>query len=651
MLPALLCAVVLIVYGNSLGLGLAMDSVPLLQDPRIQSLTAENLGRIVREGYSWDSPRTGLYRPLTTLSLLVNYALLGGRESALPFHLVNVLLHAANVCLVYWLVLGLWKASWPGKPEWPAFFTAALWAAHPVGVESVTNVAGRGDLLATAAVLGGLIHYARGRHPAWLFPIALAGMFAKESAIVLLALMLLADLVLARDGVDARRRVASYGAVGAAAAIVWYARLHLPGMIVPYVDNPMIGADFWTARLTAIKVIGRYLGLMVFPLRLASDYSYNEVPLARGADAGAILSLLVVAGILGAAIARRRRDRILFFAAGFFGITLLPTSNLVIAIGSIMAERFLYLPSIGFALAASVLIYRLGGKRAAAIAGVLAAVYGARSFARNSDWDDNVALWTANAKAAPGSFKTQRSLATILAGRGDQEGAAARTEAAYRILEPLPDAELPQTVVADLGAWYRTKGERAGGAATAEGRQWYEKAIPILRRGREADRVADRRMMDEARARGTEPPKRLGYPALYAELGNVYLKLGRTADALEACLAWRAVEPHNPAVYVSMAAVHIAAGDRQKAVLALMEQSLVGAGQPNTAAQLNDLYRQIPGGECAFSGGKLDSRCPKVKADLCVASGEMFAALVEARMKGEAEERRTITAEKYGCGR
>ncbi len=117
---------------------------------------------------------------------------------------------------------------------------------------------------------------------------------------------------------------------------------------LPYVDNPLLGADFWTAHWTAIRVIGLDLWLLLFPATLSSDHP--QLPLAALSDGMAWMGLLAMAAILTVVIVRRRKDPLLFWAAGFFGIALLPTSNLVLYIGAAMAERFLYLPAMAFGL-------------------------------------------------------------------------------------------------------------------------------------------------------------------------------------------------------------------------------------------------------------------------------------------------------------
>ncbi|MGA8578830.1 MAG: hypothetical protein WB579_09135, partial [Bryobacteraceae bacterium] len=142
-----LFALVLLAYANSLVLGLAGDSQFLLtQDPRLQSLTAHNLGLIFSKSYWWPVAGDLIYRPVTTASLLLNHALAGAAGGAFWYHLVNLLLHAVNV----WLVWELAQHLLSRRAAWCA---AALWAVHPIATEAVDNVVGRADLLAAMAVL------------------------------------------------------------------------------------------------------------------------------------------------------------------------------------------------------------------------------------------------------------------------------------------------------------------------------------------------------------------------------------------------------------------------------------------------------------------------------------------------------------------
>ena len=128
------------------------------RDARIRAVTPQNLRLILTEEYWPGSTTIGLYRPLTTFSYLLNYAVFGNGTDPAGYHWVNLALHGVNVSLVYLLgILVLGAAA-------PAFALAALWGLHPLLTESVTNIVGRADLLAAFGVLAGLLCYVKSRH-------------------------------------------------------------------------------------------------------------------------------------------------------------------------------------------------------------------------------------------------------------------------------------------------------------------------------------------------------------------------------------------------------------------------------------------------------------------------------------------------------
>ncbi len=426
----------LIGYSNSFESGLVLDNAAIIgQDPRIRSATAQNLAAILDGGYRYNNPNVGLYRPLTTFSYLVNYALLGNASRTAGYHWVNLALHGVNVALVYALGITVFAEATP------AFTLAAIWGLHPVLTESVTNIVGRADLLAAFGVLAGLLCYVKAvsagglRRLAWLAGLGMAqavGIFSKESAIVLPGLMLLYDLTWS-NRMPWRQRASAYAMLALPLAAFFYLRAQLHGnLLIPFADNPLVNAGFFTARLTAIKVIGNFLGLFLWPARLSPDYSFNAVPLFGGGasnweDALALIALTVclaaAALIAILAVRARRAEKPVLFFLTFFFIALAPTSNLIVLIGSIMAERFLYLPSAGLAGLAAVAIYALGRRRqhrpqalqiAWAAMALACIALTARTYARNLDWKDDLSLWSSAVDAVPGSAKAHYNLAKAL---------------------------------------------------------------------------------------------------------------------------------------------------------------------------------------------------------------------------------------------
>jgi hypothetical protein len=653
--------VALLAYANSFSSGLVQDAKALLTlDDRIRALTAANLRLIFERNYWWPKAAAGLYRPVTTLSLLFNYAVLGNGENAAGYHAVNFLLHAGNVWLVYALARRLLGDARS------ALLAAALWAVHPIGTEAVTNIAGRADLLAAMAVLGGLLLYARldemrgwrvRASVAGLLAIATVGVFSKENAAVLLGLMALWDLSRTTSPRLPRgRHAAAYAAVAASLGLLWIVRSAVLGAMpspqVVYVDNPLRAAGFLVARWTAIKAIAMDLGLLLWPAGLSCDRSYREIALAGPSDLLAWIALAIVAALLAAAIARYRRDRLLFFAAGFFGIAILPTSNLVVAIGSIMAERFLYLPSVAFAIALVVLVQRAVSPKTAAI--LLAAatlLCAARTFARNFAWHDNVALASTDVQTAPGSFKLHEMLAKALYDQDAQRNldrAIVEEERAWAILNPLPPRFSTELTPTYLGIYYRAKGDAAGGPETPQGRAWYEKSVAVLLRAREISRAAELDFDQTQRDAGKPLSLRGASPDLYLNLTAALLGLNRYAEALEAARYSLGLDPRRTEAADGMALAWTGMNRPREAAVAIEERGLL-EGFPAVARELAELYAKVPEAACAVRETQLNPQCPVVAVDLCRASAELVAAHREARQYADARELSENAAVQYGC--
>ena len=658
-------ALSLLAYSGSFGLGLVQDSRPIVtQDPRIRELTAGNLQLILQKNYWWPKTGDGLYRPVTTASFLFNYAVLGSGIKPQSYHLLNFLLHAVNVWLVYELALVLFGTGWP------AFFAAALWAVHPITTEAVSNVVGRSDLLAAASVLGGLLLYIRSVQSARsqiglaaaLFVVATLGVFSKENAAVLLGLMLLWDIAFGfrEQGTSLTRRLPFYGAVTASLLLLWWARRQVLGLApfpVPvYVDNPLFVARLVPRIATAIKVIGMDIGLIFWPVSLSVDRSYDQISIVGGILSAGFLMLLAIAPIV-VCVRRFNRDRVLFFAAGLFGIALLPTSNLIFPIGSIMAERFLYLPSAAFAIAVVALASRVTDRRLAfgalAVVTVLCAV---RTFARNRDWQSDLTLATADLDTAPRSFRLHDMLAKALFDQDpvrNLDRAIEEQEKSWAILQLLPPELSSEFPPSYLGIFYGIKAAGLAEAHSPESRAWYEKSLAVLLRARQISAATEKAYVETQRAHRRPVTARSGFPQLYFNLANAYLNLGRPSDALEALRYGRALDPRAIEGYEGMMFAYAALGQTREAAVVVLEKALLDDFAPATVAALKDLYAPVPDAACAMdtSGGawKVNTACPAVQHDLCAAAADLAQAFRDALQPEEAARIQASVAQKYAC--
>lgn len=665
---AALWTVALLAYSNSFQAGFLFDSTQIiLQDARLKAVTPQNVSRISTTEYWFP----GLYRPFTTLTYLFNYAALGSGPRPASYHIFNFALHAANILLLYLLGLIVFEDGFP------AFALAALWALHPVLTESVTNIVGRADLLAAFGLLGGLLCHIRAaaqsgwRKAAWLAGLLAAvtvGQFSKENAAMVVAVMLLYDLLFGASAAQFRQsssaRFAGYAAAALPILVYWICRARVlaqfPHTPVAFLDNPLTAAGFWTARLTAVEVLGRYLCLWLWPARLACDYSYNQIPLFAGRLRDvetwqAVAALLFWVAMAAWAMRSYRRNPRLCFFILFFLLTMAPTSNLVVLIGSIMAERFLYLPSIGFAGCAVLALQwacrtlSAGSPRAGFAAPVafilICLVLVVRCYARNADWLDGDSLWGSAVQVAPASYKNHLNLA--ITELGDQppnlDVAVRELEASLAIVSPLPDWQQNEYPYLMAGMSYRIKGDTLAPRndvnplePDSPSARWYQRSLEALT---EADRVD--RSAPAANRNGQFPypsqPRASGAAAIYEQLGHTYLRLRRAPPALAAYAHSRSLNPQ-PNSFKEMAAAYSEMNDSRRAAVTLLEGLWAFPGQMDFASQAAAMYRRLDPQSCAASVSPLrfNPQCPAVQADLCAAGRNVIQLYTQAGMPAQA---------------
>jgi len=607
-----LVALTALAFSNSFSAGLALDNQVLITgDPRIREATSHNIGQIFAHTFWWPNGEAGIYRPVATLSYLFNYAILGNGSQPAGYHWINFLLHAANVLLVFALMLRLL-----GGFRVPLFI-AGLWAVHPVLTESVTNIVGRADLLAGTAVLSGFLMYLMsaeatgGRRIGWLAGLAAAtavGVYSKESAVVLPGVIILYELALSR-----RFRAMLWGCAATLlpiAGMLWQRSLVLaasPGAEFPFVDNPIAGANFWIGRLTAIKVLARYFWLTIWPLKLSADYSYSEIPLVRGsvADWTAWIAVAVVLCLVALAW---RRNRLVFFFPCFGFLNLLPASNLLFPIGTIMAERLLYLPLIGWLACLVIAIHSV--RRAHVLLTVIVVGFAIRTWVRNLDWRDDLAMATASVQASPQSFKGHRLLAVALfqaqPDYSNIDRVLEESNKSLAILRTLPDHLDVPSPWNEAAAYQVAKGDSLRGASNEP----YEEAVRTAKRAIAIEGAHDRPVAAES----------------YRLLATAHLRLQQAPQARAAAMQARAIEPLNVDVYGQIAESYLAQSRGEDAAITLAE-GMFATGDGSLRNDLLKLYQSgIDTAGCAVVAGPrgpaLNPECDIVRRDLCAGAAQ-----------------------------
>lgn len=341
------------------------DDVPVVRDnARLHALA--NWRAIVSLPW-WPPPFVEqLHRPLASLFLALQYALGGG--APLPFRITSVALYLAGAWAVYRLADRLLT---PGA----ALATAAVFAVHPVHVEAVAQAVNQGDLIVGLAGALMATTYLDRRRAGDVRPrdwgviatLYAAAILSKESGYVLPALLLAGEATLAPPAAPGERLRLSpgYAALAVVAAAGIAARTAVLGgaatggtAIGPaaFAVEPVAslrGLGLGARLATMLQVVPEWLRLLAFPARLRADFPPGAFPHPSAFGPAEYAGLALLAGAAATAWLARRSAPGVTFGLAWCAIGLLPVSN-VVPSGIMLAERTLYLPSIGFVLAAGV---------------------------------------------------------------------------------------------------------------------------------------------------------------------------------------------------------------------------------------------------------------------------------------------------------
>jgi tetratricopeptide (TPR) repeat protein len=449
-------AAALLVYLPALGNPFVYDdSINIVKNASIRQLS--NLPRFFTRAETATSNESYVvvYRPLSTVSYAVDYAL--GRLRPRGYIAHNVLLHAlaAALCAAAWRALT--------GSAWLAAAGGLVFALHPVQTEPVNWATGRATLLFTVFYLLTVWLYARaGRRGAraaglWLLSYAAAAgaLLSKEMAVTLPAALLLVEWLLPPDPGRAWRsrllRIAPY-------AGLTVAYLVLRASIVGHgaVRAEYWGGSPWKTLQAMGKVMARYAQLLALPVGQNVEH---VVPIPeRAFDLPSLVGFAAVAGIAFAAWALRRRQPVIAFGLFWIGVVLAPVSNIIPFYG-LIAERHLYVATAGFGLALGGALQWGAGRRAAALVMLICALYTGGTLLRSRVWSDEALLWEDVVAKSPSKLKAHTNLGLTYLRRERFDDAVAQLHKALAIYPRSAGAH------AGLGLAYLSRNDLERGVA------------------------------------------------------------------------------------------------------------------------------------------------------------------------------------------
>ncbi len=479
------------VYGSLLGAGFVNfdDNAYITQNPRIQAgITWDNV--------CWAFTTTSLwfYYPLTLLSHMLDCQLFGLWAGG--HHLTNLVLHAANSIMCFVL---LRRST---RRYWPSLFAAALFALHPLHVESVAWISERKDVLSTFFLFLALLAYVEyatrpslGRYTL-AFVLLLSGLLAKAMLVTAPALMLLLDYwPLARTPMssDAEHRRTWRELVleklPFIALSIGFAAITLSAQARAALGS-LASFPLAVRLMNAILSCAVYIGKTFVPVHLAVFYPYDVQDMTL-IKAFAAASLLLSVTVLGVKL--RRSYPFILTGWLWYLVSLLPVIGIIQAGSQSSADRYTYVASIGLFVmvtwgAASVPVRKAWvGVARAVTAGLVILTLSSVAWSQAATWHDSVTLFAHAARVTERNYLAHTLLGTALQERGDTEGAKAHLRQALAFAPDYVDAW------GDLGNLLRGEGKLEEAAACyrriielspGDGRAYNNLGLTLERQGR-----------------------------------------------------------------------------------------------------------------------------------------------------------------------
>lgn len=619
-LSAIVLVTCILCYYNSCNCGFVFDDISAIKDNR--DLRPHTPIKNVFLNDFWGTPMHKeqshkSYRPLCVLTFRWNY--LFHQLEPLGYHLVNMLLHGV-VCLMYFRMCSMFL------PEISSFVAAMLFAVHPIHTEAVTGVVGRAETLSSVFFLAAFLFYSnatkRKKVTGWqhlilsMFCVAIA-MLCKEQGITVTGVCgvyeifvaqklrvsdlqyLVRWLVSGKGAVnnswtpDVTRRLAVLFASTVGLLVL---RLQIMGSKLPVFtrfDNPASVATTPSRQLSYAHLISVNLWLLLFPCDLCCDWTMGTIPLIESVSDprnATTLAAVVVLGLLchtALTTNNRQQATVLTMGLALLVLPFLPASNLFFPVGFVVAERILYMPSMGFCLLIgygwSILFDKERLRRAAWVClGVLLFVHGCKTYTRNFDWESEYSIFMAGLRVNQRNAKLFNNVGHALESQGRFEEALQFFHKAVSVQED------------DIGAHINVGRTLNHLKMYKEAEDAYLKAKSLLPKAKPGEsyqaRIAPNHLnvflnlanliaKNETRLEEADLlyrqaiSMRADYTQAYINRGDVLLKLNRTKEAQEVYERALFYDSNNPDIYYNLGVVFLEQGKAPQA-LAYLDKAL-----------------------------------------------------------------------------
>jgi tetratricopeptide (TPR) repeat protein len=408
-----------LLYAQSISFGYTLDDTTISKENKLVTQGFHGIPKLLTTDYWYgfdNKVRGPVYRPIPLVAMAVQWHFF--RDKPNMYHLLNVLLYALSCWLLYLVLCKLFKKMNLLFP----FICALLFTAHPIHTEVVNSIKSLDEIL---CFLFGILSiflvllYLEKNKILLLIGAALSFMFSilsKETGIGFLIIIPL--VIFLFTNMEAKKNMVFTLSLLVITGIFFLVRYKIfesiqkIGFDSPLNNSLFAAPDMLSQKATAFFILFRYIILLIFPHPLTYDYSFAQIPIQKITDPSAIISIALYLALGIFAFINILKKNIPAFAILFYLIMLVPVSNIFLLIQTTMAERFLYIPSLGFCMLLAFLLIKYTRTEAVKtnfsninqfffsnilvmfIVGVIVLAYTTKTIARSQDWKNNTALFT-----------------------------------------------------------------------------------------------------------------------------------------------------------------------------------------------------------------------------------------------------------------
>ena len=441
-LGIMIAAFAFILYVQSINHEYTLDDHNVIDKNFVTKSGIEGIPTILKTDYWYGSDKNELRGPIYRPTSLIVFAIIWELSPSNPhaYHFINVLLYAFTCLFLFLLLCRLFKTQNLLLP----FICTLFYAAHPIHTEVVNNIKSLDEILCFLfglASLWFLLRYASTKSKS-AFVIGGTSFFlsllSKETGISFLPIILLTIFYYSDNF---KKSITPVSILLVALTGLWFVlRMNIFEDLQRNVitqtsalNNTLYAApDFISRYATAFYILLKYVGLLLFPHPLSCDYNYAQIKIQTLDDPVALIGIIFYLAIGIYSILNFRKKSIPVFSILFFLLSLAPVSNIFFLGGSSMAERFMYIPSLGFCIGLAYFLIRLTkaesiesslknlfhffslNQRTFLIVLGICALYSYKTTSRNKDWKDTLTVFSQDIQVSENSATANQLLGNSL---------------------------------------------------------------------------------------------------------------------------------------------------------------------------------------------------------------------------------------------